>query len=170
MCNSHFAECTNTFVQAGYVETASGSTISCIFLNSSDSSEKFCCVTHGECDKKESENVQECKSDPPYKIQLQISDLSERRYCYTVTASNDTYTVKVGGTFTLGIVIQSNVFNTCRIHYTGDNHGRSTSINKATILAGVLVPLICILLLVGTGIIVGGCIRSKHWQPQRNQG
>lgn len=86
------------------MQTNSESTISCIFLNPSDTSEKTCCVTHGKCDKNGPENVQECKTNSPYSIQLEVPGHSNQRYCYTVTASNDTYTVKVEGTFTLGIV------------------------------------------------------------------
>ena len=100
----HFAECTNKFVRAEYIQTTYESTISCIFLNPYDTSEKTCCVTHEGCDKNGPENVQECKTDPPYNIQLEVSDCSSQRYCYTVTASNGTYAVKVEGTFTLGTV------------------------------------------------------------------
>ena len=95
--------CTNTFVQAEYIITDSESAISCIFLDPLDTSEKNCCVTHGICDEKaENAMVQECKIDPPYNIPLEISDLSSKRYCYTVTASNDNHTVRVEGTFILG--------------------------------------------------------------------
>ena len=37
----HIAECTNNFVQAEYRETTSESTISCMFQNQSDMSEKL---------------------------------------------------------------------------------------------------------------------------------
>ena len=98
------AECTNNFVRAEYRETAFESTISCIFQNPSDTSEKTCCATLRRCDNIESENVQYCITESPYNIQLEISDrsMTNQRYCYTVTANNDTYTMKVEGTFTLG--------------------------------------------------------------------
>jgi hypothetical protein len=97
-----FAECINKFVRAEYIDAISESAISCIFLNLSDTSEKTCCVTHEICDERGPESVQECRTDPPYKISLEISDRSNQRYCYTVTASNDSHTVKVEGNFTLG--------------------------------------------------------------------
>jgi hypothetical protein len=100
--DSHFAECTNNFVRTEYTEFASESAISCIFLNPLDTSEKTCCVTHGRCDKNGPKRVQKCRIDPPYNIPLEISDHSIQRYCYTVTASNDSHTVKVEGAFTLG--------------------------------------------------------------------
>ena len=95
----------NNFVQAQYIEVTTGPAISCTFLNSSDTSEKNCCVTHGRCDEKGLEGVLECRKDPPYNIPFEISDRSSQRYCYTVTASNGSHTVKVEGTFILGIKI-----------------------------------------------------------------
>ena len=107
--DSFFAECTNNFVRAEYREADSISVISCIFLNPSDTSEKTCCVNHGRCDEKVPESVQECKTDPPYSIPLKILSVSaSQRYCYIVTASNDIHTVKVEGTFTLGIANNKN--------------------------------------------------------------
>ena len=76
--------------------------ISCEFLNQSDTSEKTCCVAFRPCDKKESEfHNKTCDRDSPYSIQLEVVDQSYD--CYIVTASNDTYGVKVKGTFTLGM-------------------------------------------------------------------
>ena len=85
--------------------TSSISIISCEFLNQSDTSEKTCCVTYIPCkiNLKGPGNTQ-CDRDSPYDIQLEVIDQSYDLYCYTVTANNDTYTVKVEGTFTLGIV------------------------------------------------------------------
>ena len=93
-------ECTNNFVQVVYRETSSVSIISCEFLNQSDTSEKTCCATYKSCNKKEPGNTQTCDRDSPYNIQLEVVD--ESYDCYTVTASNDTYTVKVEGTFNIG--------------------------------------------------------------------
>ena len=94
----------NNFVKVQYTEATYESAISCTFLNQSDTSEKTCCATHGRCDESGPESIQECKADSPYNIPLEISDRSIQRYCYTVTASNGSHTVKVEGTFTLGII------------------------------------------------------------------
>ena len=110
MC-SVFEECTNNFVQVMYKEATSESSISCIFLNQSDTSEKTCCITHRLCDQMGPEsNVQVCSRNSPYSIQLKVSDHSSQHYCYTVTASNNTHTVKVEGTFTIGIYINVSGF------------------------------------------------------------
>ena len=82
-----------------------GSSISCVFLNQSDASEKTCCVTYGPCDQPHRRSGQACSKDTSYNIQLEVADQS--RYCYTVTASNKSHTVKVEGTFTLGIIISN---------------------------------------------------------------
>ena len=58
------------------------------------------------------------------------------------------------------------------INSSGDNDGGRISINTAAVAAGVLVPFISILLLLGTGIIIlraGIRVKSKHWQPQHNE-
>ena len=97
MCK--FAECTNNFVQVVYNETNTESTISCVFKNQSDVSEKSCCITYGLCDQKMSQNSLECR------IESDVSDSvsSGQMYCYTAIASNETYSVKVKGSFTAGI-------------------------------------------------------------------
>ena len=84
-----------------YKETSSESIISCIFLNPSDSDTSECCISYQPCDH-EGTNVQECSDKFPYSIELEASDRSSQRYCYTVTARNATHTVKVEGNFTLG--------------------------------------------------------------------
>ena len=99
----YYTECTNSFVQVVYRETSSVSIISCEFLNRSDTYDKLCCVAYIPCNKKEpgSHNKTCGRSrDSLYNIQLEVID--QTYDCYTVTASNDTYTVKVEGTFTLG--------------------------------------------------------------------
>ena len=99
-----FAECTNNFVQVEYKENTSDSTISCVFPNQSDISEKVCCITHQLCDQKERIS-QECNKHLQYKIDLEASESvsSGQLYCYTAIASNNTYTVKVEGSFITGI-------------------------------------------------------------------
>ena len=91
-----------------YRETFTESTVSCVFLNQSDTSEKTCCVTHRLCDQKILENTLRCNKDSTYnnviELEVYFGHLStSQKYCYAVIASNDTYTVKVEGTFTLGI-------------------------------------------------------------------
>ena len=107
MIRIHFTECTNSFVQVEYEETSSVSTISCTFVNVSDTSEKTCCVSHRLCDQNQPDNTPGpvCSIDSPYSIQLEVSRHLTQTYCYTVTASNDTYTINVEGTFILGIII-----------------------------------------------------------------
>lgn len=82
-------------------ETSSESTIACIFQNPSDTSEKRCCIMYQQCDQRETQIVQECSEDFPYRIELKAPGLSSQRYCYTVTANNGTHTVKVEGNLTL---------------------------------------------------------------------
>ena len=85
-----------------YKETTPESTISCVFQNQSDTSEKSCCITYGLCDQERLRNaLADCNNY--YSLELDLSGTSRQRYCYIVTASNDTYTVKVEGTFTTGL-------------------------------------------------------------------
>ena len=78
-----------------------------MFPNQSDISEKTCCITHQLCDQKEPQDTQECNKDLQYKIDLEASVSSGQLYCYTVIATNDTYTVKVEGRFIAGITNQA---------------------------------------------------------------
>ena len=167
----NFTECTNKFVQVEYKEMSSESIISCIFLNLSDTSNNTCCVTHRLRDKKGLDNAQKCNKNSPYNINLEASGRSNQHYCYTVTASNGTYTVKVEGTFTLGIIINDfSYYLQILIHeyYLDDNLGGS--INTAAVAAGVIVSFISTaLLLFGTGIVVWVVVslraKNKPWQP-----
>lgn len=96
------AECTNNFVQIVY--NGQTSTITCIFLNPSDTSKKTCCIVLYH--QKMSENLQnpECIQTKAYKIELEVSGNSSQIYYYTIKASNDTYTVEVEGNFTTGVI------------------------------------------------------------------
>ena len=49
---------------------------------------------------------------------------------------------------------------------SGDKYGGSISINTAAVAAGVIVPFISILLLLGI-LVVGIRVKSKRRQPQR---
>jgi hypothetical protein len=141
-----------------YKEDSTGSSISCVFLNQSDTSEKICCVTYGPCDQKELGSDQTCNRDSPYNIQLEVDDRSSQTYCYIVTASSDTYTVKVEGTLNIIGIVISNNHNFILIHdynqhsLTGDN--RRGNSNTAAITAGVAVPVVFILVLLGTAVTV----------------
>ena len=90
----------NSFVRVVHKETTSGSTISCVFLNPSDASEKTCCIVLRSCDQTEIDDDQTeyCSKTSNYDIQLEASRRSDENYCYTVTATNATYTTKVEGT------------------------------------------------------------------------
>lgn len=101
-----FTECTNNFVQVEHKVSSIESTISCVFLNQADTSEKSCCVTYRPCDQRERGSAQICNRESPYNIKLKVTDPSSKDYYYyTVTARNDSHTVKIEGTFILGIVI-----------------------------------------------------------------
>ena len=91
------------------------STISCVFQNQSDISKKLCCITYRLCDQQESQNVQDCNEDFSDRIELGVSDSvsSDQLYCYTAIASNDTYTVKVEGSF----IIVTGITNLALITY-----------------------------------------------------
>ena len=86
-------------------ETTSGSTLSFIFLDQNNTSDKMCCVVYRLCDHERPENAQKCSRNSPYNIHFvsDVSNHSGQKYCYTVTASNRTYTVKVNGMFVLGM-------------------------------------------------------------------
>ena len=137
----------------------------------SDTSNKTCCITHRLCDKKGLNNAQKCNKNSPYNINLEVSGHSGQTYCYTVTASNGTYTVKVEGTFILGIIINDfSYYPQILIHeyYLGDNLGGS--IDAAAVATGVIVSIA--LSLFSTGIIVWVVwvvvslrAKNKPWQP-----
>jgi hypothetical protein len=103
---NNFTECTNNFVQVFYNESSSGSIISCVFLNPSDTSEKTCCVIYQLCDQEriDSEMAPGCNKSVLQEIELKVFVNSSETYCYTVTASNDTYIIKVDANFTKGII------------------------------------------------------------------
>ena len=87
-----------------YKETATGLSISCVFLNPSDTSEKSCCVTYGLCNQEMPQNQSlECKE---HRLRI-VSDsiISDQQYCYSAIASNTTYIVKMEGSFTAGTFI-----------------------------------------------------------------
>ena len=94
------AECTNNFVQIVYEETTTESTISCEFLNQSDTSEKSCCITYGLCDQNLPQISLECNEHKFRSVTDSVS--SGQLYCYTAIASNNTHIVIVEGNFIAG--------------------------------------------------------------------
>ena len=148
-----------------YEETATESTISCIFLNTSDTSEKSCCITYGLCDKEMPQNQSlEC-NEHGSRI---ISDLviSGQQYCYTALASNGTYVVKVEGSFTAGIT------NNNLIYYTWHKGipippGFDYLGNVTTTIISIVVPSIpctcvaCTTVMVIIVVVVHACIINR---------
>ena len=93
-------ECNNRFVKVEY--DPSTTTISCVFKNESDLSQKSCSVEYGLCGK-EANSVQNGTTEgSPFTVTLKLNAIATNsKYCYVVTAklSNDTLTVMVNGIF-----------------------------------------------------------------------
>lgn len=86
--------CTNRFIDVRY--NPADSTISCVSLNPTNTSIKSCRVTYGPCGQEQTQTVERVSSiELPSNITLIIPHGS---YCYTVTASSDTFTIAVEGT------------------------------------------------------------------------
>ena len=71
------------------------STLTCIFLNSNDTSEKSCNVRYGQCGQ-EMRTVSGYSSNNSVTVSLQLSTVYIS-VCYIVTASNGSFTVIVEG-------------------------------------------------------------------------
>ena len=132
------------------IETSSKSTISCVFLNQSDTSNKTCCITHILCGQTAGPTtVQECNNIFPYRIEVNVSGRSKQTYCYVVTASNDTYTVIVNGSFIPGIIYLYCFYattHTLLYPAAGFEHGGiSTVIIIATSVAGAILFILLVL-------------------------
>ena len=80
---------------------SSGSTITCIFLNQQDNSEKSCSIAYGLCGENPHLSSQGVPTSTSNSIilQLQFENKTEFDYCYLVTASNGTFSVIVEGRF-----------------------------------------------------------------------
>ena len=85
--------CSNEFVRVKY--DSATSTISCNFLNQFDTSEKVCRIHYGVCDEIIVETTS--ASDTSDSVTLKLRILNSASYCYSLTASNDSYTVTVEG-------------------------------------------------------------------------
>ena len=88
------SECNNQFVEIKYNSAAT--TISCVFLNQLDSSEKSCSIQYGICDQEQTEMVASNTTSGNVMLNLALTG-SGRVYCYNITARNRTYTVIVDG-------------------------------------------------------------------------
>ena len=154
----HFTECNNTFVQVIYRETNSESIISCVFLNQSDTSEKTCCITLRLCDQEGLDNArQECNKTSSYDVQLEVTGRSNEKYCYSVTARNDTFATKVEGIIVIaGIAII--IIVPCRSKESkmqlSPGFDPTGNINTAVIVISIVIPCICIFLILGMVMII----------------
>ena len=100
-----FLGCLNTFVQVE-VDTSEiecSYTITCVFLNQLDATVKSCSVTYGPCQQETTKNVTSDPTDGDT-VSVMVQELencnsSTRALCYTVTATNGSYTIEVEGRF-----------------------------------------------------------------------
>ena len=82
--------------------------ITCIFENRQDTTEKSCIVEYGPCEEPVNQIAQANSTlADPYLVKIQLdSELSS--YCYTVNASNSTFTVFIEGNITKGMCQDNN--------------------------------------------------------------
>lgn len=80
----------------------SANSINCTFLNQQDTSEKQCNITYGQCLQSEKQSAQGSATGLMKSIILPLSLDGHTQLCYSVTASNDTYTVVVEGSLMIG--------------------------------------------------------------------
>ena len=87
--------CTNEFVNVEYLSTTS--TITCAFLDQTDTSIKSCSVMYGQqCEEMLIPGSQQnSTAEDPYSITLSVP---ENINCYEITASNGSFTIVVEGT------------------------------------------------------------------------
>ena len=89
-------ECTNQFVEVQY--DSATSTISCVFINELDTSEKSCSIWYGVCDQEQTEMAADNTTTSSVMLNLDLTNTgSNLMYCYSITARNGTYTVIVDG-------------------------------------------------------------------------
>ena len=88
-------ECSNRFVDVRY--DSSDSTISCAFLNQTDTSIKSCSVTYGSCNQQQSQTTVSGMSTVASPNNVTLSIEPQGSFCYTVSASNRDLTVAVDG-------------------------------------------------------------------------
>jgi hypothetical protein len=97
MCaHIYIIECTNQFVEIGY--NSATSTITCVFLNELDTSEKSCSIRYGVCDQEKTEMATGNTTTGSVILDLDLTNTgSSSVYCYSVIARNRTHTVMVDG-------------------------------------------------------------------------
>ena len=80
---------------------SSASTITCVFLNQQDNSGKSCSVVYGLCGENPHLSNQGVPTSTSNSIilQLQFENQTETDFCYSVTASNGTFSAIVVGRF-----------------------------------------------------------------------
>ena len=113
----------------------STTTISCVFENESDLSEKLCSIRYGLCGKEANSVLNSTTEGSSFAITLKLSSIAmNSKYCYVVTAklSNDTLTVMVKGNFET-----------------------QSSINVSVIVGAVIIVIVG--LVAGTVIIIVAC-------------
>jgi hypothetical protein len=81
---------------------STNTTISCIFLNELDTSPKSCNVRYGICGQESSTIQGNDSNKSPLKISIELNSsiLGSTNCCYIITASNETYEIKVNGSCT----------------------------------------------------------------------
>ena len=81
------------------IENTTRLTVTCEFTNQLDSSNKSCNVAYGLCGQQLSEMAQGVSSSEEPNIARVVLDLSDAAtmYCFSVTASNDTFTASIDG-------------------------------------------------------------------------
>lgn len=75
--------------------------INCTFLNKQDTSNKWCSVVYGQC-LQTTQSAQGNVTDSMNTVILTLTLDDQTQLCYTVTASNEDYTVEVFGSFKSG--------------------------------------------------------------------
>ena len=88
-------ECTNRSVDVRY--DSSDSTISCAFLNQTDTSIKSCSVNYGPCGQQQSQTTVSGMSTVASPNTVTLSIKPRGTFCYTVSASNRDFTIEIDG-------------------------------------------------------------------------
>ena len=132
-------------MRVSYDPTAT--TISCVYENQLDSSPKSCSIKYGVCGQEMSTTQGTTTVESPFMVILRLnSSTINPMNCYVVTASNETFTLMVKGTF----VTQSN---------------NDPAVN-ADIITG---SVICVIILLGLVVMTATTIIVLVVRYQRKQ-
>jgi hypothetical protein len=82
-----------------YIQSAS--TVECRFINQSDTSIKRCSLEYGQCGQTLEYVSHEKNSTEKFPNNIVLNVDAAKLYCYVVTASSNTYIVKVEGRTTI---------------------------------------------------------------------